>query len=207
MTQDEIKALNDAITTGGDTLTNYITGLNPTEPQQAEITLDGVKKFLNENEDGKKYLQSYSDGKVTAGIETFKKNNLQKLVDEQYKKLHPEQDPKDKEMADMKAEIAKIKADSLRKDNANMALKSLTEKKLPTELVNFIVGADEETTNKNLETLTNIFNNYAESVKTGFTKDNGYVPPTDKKTPTSEDQKAYEAAKAQMEKIMGIKLT
>lgn len=40
MTQEELKALNEAVTKGGDTLTNYVKGLKATEP---EIKLDGVK--------------------------------------------------------------------------------------------------------------------------------------------------------------------
>ncbi|AGK98110.1 DUF4355 domain-containing protein [Clostridium pasteurianum] len=182
MTGDEIKALTEAITKGGDELTNYIKGLTPTEPQA--ITLNGVTKFLAENEDGKKYLQSYADSKVTNGVQTaidnFKKDKLPGLIDEEYKKKYPEADPKDKTLADLQAKIAKIEADSLRKDLTNKALKTLTEKKLPSELADFVVGNDEDATSKNLETLTNLFNKYGETVKTEFAKTSGsYKPPKD----------------------------
>lgn len=209
MTGEEIQALTDAVTKGGDELTNYVKGLTATEPQA--ITLDGVTKFLAENEDGKKYLQSYADSKVTNGVQTaienFKKDKLPGLVDEEYKKKYPEADPKDKALADMKAEIEKMKTDSLRKDLTNKALKTLTEKKLPSELADFIVGNDEDTTNKNLETFANIFNQYSEAVKTDFVKTSGsYKPPKDDHKPTDEETKALNDAKATMEKIMGIKL-
>ena len=210
MTQDEIKALTDAVTAGGDTLTNYITGLKPTEPQPTEITLDGVKKFLTDNKDGKSSLQSHTDTEVTKGIQTaienFKKDKMPGLIDEEIDKRYPKQDPKDKALADLQAKFAKMEADNLRKDLTNKALKTLAEKKLPSELADFVVGTDEDSTNKNLETLTNIFSNYAENVKTNFAKDSSYVPPKEEHKPTSEEQKAYDSAKAQIEKISGIKL-
>ncbi len=208
MNSEEIAALSTAVTAGGDTLTNYIKCLTPTEPQA--ITLDGVKKFLTENEDGKKHIQSLTDTQVTKGIETainnFKKDKLPSLIDEEYKKKYPEADPKDKALADLQAKIAKIEADSLRKDLTNKALKTLTEKKLPSQLADFIVGNDEDTTTKNLETLTNIFNQYGEDVKTNFAKTNGsYKPPKEKDKPTDEETKALNDAKTIMEKTMGIK--
>lgn len=207
MTGEEIKALTEAVTKGGDELTNYVKGLTATEPQT--ITLDGVKKFLSENEDGKKHIQSITDSNVTKGIQTamdnFKKDKLPGLVDEEYKKKYPEADPKDKALADLQAKIAKMEADSLKKDLTNKALKTLTEKKLPSELADFIVGNDEDTTNKNLETLTNIFNQYSEAVKTDFAKTSGsYKPPKDEYKPTDEETKALNDAKSIIEKTMGI---
>lgn len=174
MTQEEIKALNEAVTKGGDTLTNYVKGLKATEP---EIKLDGVKKFLEENDEGKTYLQSVADKRVTEGIETFKKNNLQSLVDIEYKKQHPDADPKDTELAKMKAQLEQMQKDTARKELTNKALKVAAEKKLPTELVDFVVGPDENTTTKNLETLSDIFSKHDEALKTEILKGNAYIPP------------------------------
>ena len=46
-----------------------------------EITFDSVKSYLENKEDGKMYLQKFADSKVTAGIKTWKENNLQKIID------------------------------------------------------------------------------------------------------------------------------
>lgn len=208
MNSEEITALSTAVTAGGDALTNYIKGLTPTEPQA--ITLEGVKKFLVENEDGKKHVQSLTDSQVTKGIETainnFKKDKLPSLIDEEYKKKYPEADPKDKALLDLQHEMAGMKAENLRKDLTNKTLKTLTEKKLPSQLIDLVVGNDEDSTTKNLETITNILNQYGEDVKTNFAKTSGsYKPPKEKDKPTDEETKALNDAKAIMEKTMGIK--
>ncbi|WP_297428906.1 DUF4355 domain-containing protein [Clostridium sp.] len=208
MTSEEIKALTDAVTAGGDALTTYVAGLKPSEGNP--INLDGVKKFLDESDDGKRYLQAYGDKRVndgiTTAIEKFKKEKMPSLLDEEIKKRFPEADPKDKAIAELKAEMEAMKASNLKKDLTNKALKTLTENKLPSQLADFIVGNDEETTNKNLETLTNIFNQYGESVKTDFAKSGAYNPPKGNPKPTDEEAKAINDAKSIMEKAMGIKL-
>lgn len=197
MTQEEIKALTDAVTKGGDTLTNYVKGLKATEP---EIKLDGVKKFLEENDDGKTYLQSIADKRVTDSIETFKKKNLQSLVDTEYKKQHPDADPKDTKLAEMEKKLEQMQKDTEKKELTNKALKIATEKKLPTELVDFVVGADEDSTNKNLETLAKVFSAHDEAIKTDILKDNTYKPGGQ-----GGAEPTVEAAQAQINSAFGIK--
>ena len=60
------------------------------------ITLDAVKDFVTNNEDGQKYLQSYGDKRVTDGIKTWKDKNLQTIINDEVlkatgKKKTPEQ--------------------------------------------------------------------------------------------------------------------
>lgn len=174
MTQDEIKALTEAVTKGGDTLTNYVKGLKPINP---DVTLDGVKKFLAEDESGKSYLQSETDKRVTDGIETFKKKNLQKLIDEEYKKQHPEADPKDTKLAEMEKKLEDIQKEAIRKDLTNKALKVMTEKKLPVDLVDYFIGTDETATMANLNGFAKILEAHDKGVKEDLLKQNQYTPP------------------------------
>lgn len=196
MTQEEIKALTEVVTKGGDTLTNYIKGLKATEP---EIKLDGVKKFLEENDEGKTYLQSIADKRVTDGIETFKKNNLQGLVDAEYKKQHPDADPKDTEIAKLKKQFEDMQKEASRKELTNKALKVAQEKKLPTELVDYFIDADDDATKKNLETLTNVLSKHDEALKTEILKD------TYKPGGKGGAEPTIEATQAQMNSIFGVK--
>lgn len=60
------------------------------------LTLDEVKNFIDTNEDGKKYLESYGDKRVTDGIKTWKDKNLQTIINDEVlkatgKKKTPEQ--------------------------------------------------------------------------------------------------------------------
>jgi hypothetical protein len=141
------------------------------------LTLDAFKNKVSTDAAFKSFMDSEKDKHLQKGIETYKTNNLQKLVDEEYKKQHPEADPKDTKLAEMERKIQQMEKDTLKKDLTNKALKFATEKKLPVELIDFIVGNDEAATTANLEKLAQIFTTHDESIKKEILKDNTYVPP------------------------------
>ncbi|OAA90714.1 DUF4355 domain-containing protein [Clostridium coskatii] len=163
------------------------------------LTLDNFKSKLESDSNFKSFMDSEKDKHLQKGIDTFKTNNLQKLVDEEYKKQHPEADPKDTEIAKLKKQFEDMQKESLKKDLTNKALKTMTEKKLPTDLVNFIVGVDEDSTNKNLETLEKVFNSHDEAIKTEILKDGTYKPGGQGGEPTEE------AVKGQINSAFGLK--
>lgn len=158
----------------------FVQGLNP-------INLERVEAFVRTDKEGKSWLDSVKDKHFSKALETWKANNLQKLLDEKIKELYPEEDPKDVELKKMKQEIEKMKAETLRKELTNKALKVAQEKKLPTDLIDYFIGKDEETTLKNLEVLEQTFNKHIENLIEERLK-NGYKPPKDNaKTLTIED--------------------
>jgi hypothetical protein len=187
---DEVKAYFD---TNKDTeeIKNYIGGLNP-------VTTDRANAFLN-TEDGKKLLQPKLDTYHNKGLESWKTNNLDTLVAAKVKELHPDADPKDLALNKLQAQLDKMQGDSARKDLTNKTLKQFQEKKLPAELVDFIIGADEDATSKNLEMLTALFAKHDEAIKTEFAKSNSYTPPNTKGNLGKEE----EAARAEIAKFMG----
>ncbi len=149
-----------------DDYNNYIGGF---------VTADRVSKYL-ETDDGKKLLQPTLDKYHTKGLETWKSNNLQKLVDDEVKKRFPEADPKDTELAKIKHELEQMKQESTRKELTNAALKTATEKHLPIELVDYFIGMDTETTAKNLEILEKVFNQSVSASVDEKIKGTSHVP-------------------------------
>ncbi len=141
------------------------------------LTLDSFKEKVASDKDFKAYLDSEKDMHHNKALKTWQDNNLQKLVDEEVKKRFPDADPKDTKIKELELKFEKMQKEATHKDLTNKALKTLTEKKLPTDLVNFIVGKDEDDTNKNLETLTNIFSAHDEAIKTEILKNTSYTPP------------------------------
>ena len=154
-----------------DEVKNYVGGF---------ISPDRVENFLN-TDDGKKLLQPKLDKYHTKGLETFKVQTLPKLVDEQFKKLHPDADPKDSRIAELEAKFEAAQMESTRKDLKNSALKIATDKKLPIDLVDYFLGQDEDTTISNLNKLSEIFSKHDEEIKSEFAKGNSYTPPNGKK--------------------------
>ncbi|HBV88309.1 MAG TPA: hypothetical protein DEF42_17090 [Desulfosporosinus sp.] len=169
MTLEEIKAYLEANKENAD-VKAYLDSF------KVQPTLEVFKSKLGEP-DFKSFMDSEKDKHLTKGIETFKTNNLDALVTAKIKELYPDTDPKDKAIADMKAEIAQMKAEASHKERINTALKIATEKKLPVELVDYMIGQDDETTINNLTNLEKIFSSHVEKVVTER-MGNGYVPPS-----------------------------
>lgn len=146
----------------------YINGL---------LTADRLDKFL-ETDAGKKYLQPKLDSYHAKGLESWKSNNLSKEVEKLYKQKHPDADPKDAELAEVKAELERMKRENTRKDLKNKALSYFNEKKLPADLVDFILGDDEESTNANIKRFEKGYSSSLSAAVEAKIKDNSYTPPS-----------------------------
>jgi hypothetical protein len=165
---------------------------------KVQPTLEAFKAKLNDA-DFKSFMDSERDKHSTKSLETWKTNNLDSLVSAKVKELHPDADPKDLALNKLQAQFDKMQNDSLKKDLTNRTLKQFQEAKLPSELVDFMVGADEEATNKNLEMLTALFAKHDEAIKTEFAKGNSYTPPASTKGGLGKEE---EAARAEISKYM-----
>lgn len=108
------------------------------------ISVDKVEGFLKTYE-GKKLLQPILDRNFNKGLETWKTNNLEKLIDDEVKKRNPDQTPEQKKIAELEKLIEDEKSARMREALVNKALRVAKEKGLPDGIVDFFVGADEET--------------------------------------------------------------
>lgn len=170
------------------------------------LTLDAFKNKAENDKDFKAFMDSEKDKHSKKALETWKTNNLQKLIDDEYYKKHPDDKPKDPLLAKALEDAKKaneradqLEKENLRKDLTSKALKTMTEKKLPTDLVNFVVGQDEDTTKANLKTLTDVFSKHDEALKTEILK-GSYKPGGQGGAEPTE-----ETAKAQINSVFGIK--
>jgi Domain of unknown function (DUF4355) len=120
-------------------------------------TVEGVKGFL-ETEEGKKLIQPKLDAHFTKSLETWKANNLQKIVDDEIRKRNPQKTPEQIELEKLRKEIEDERRARNREALVNKALKIADEKSLPKDVIDFFVGEDEETTVTNLSKLEEAFN-------------------------------------------------
>lgn len=144
----------------------YLQGLS-------QVTPEGVKTYLD-TEDGKRLLQPKLDQYYTKGLETWKSNHLQKLIDEAVSKAtNPNETPEQKRIRELEEKIANSEAESLRKELKANALTHLSDKKLPTFLVDYLLGKDKEVTDQNLVKFEEVWNSQVQTVKDEILKDNG----------------------------------
>lgn len=156
---------------------NYIGGL---------MTADRVNAFLD-TEDGKKFIQPTLDKYHSKGLQSWQEKSLPKLIDDEVKKRFPESDPKDLKLAQIEQELEAMKQEATRKDLTNKALKLATEKGLPVEMIDYLVGNDEDTTTANLTTFEKVFNDKLSAGIEAKLKTNTHIPPENNKDNNNTD--------------------
>ena len=170
MELQDIKAFFETEGTTDEDVKAYLQGLS-------KVTVEGVEQFSN-SEDGKKWLQPKLDKNFTKGLDTWKTGNLQKLLDEAISKANPAETPEQKMIRDLTDRLNKKEADEKRQMLMNKGIMHADSKKLPKELVEFLLGDSEESTLANIDRLETIFSPYiAEQVTSKL--GGSYKPSTD----------------------------
>lgn len=121
------------------------------------VSADKVKGFL-ETEEGKKLLQPRLDQHFTKSLDTWKENNLEKIVEDEVSKRNPSKTPEQIEVEKLRKEIEAERAARNRETLVNKALKAADEKKLPKDVIDFFIGENEDSTLENLSKLEESFN-------------------------------------------------
>ncbi|NLK37656.1 MAG: DUF4355 domain-containing protein [Epulopiscium sp.] len=170
MNFEEVKAFLESTEGKTKEVTDYLQGIVP-------VTIARIEDFVS-TPDGKSWLDSAKDKHLQKGLETWKTNNLESLLDEEVKKRFPEKDPKDIEMEKLKNEIVEMKQSREKEILTNQAMKLANEKGLPLDLVGFFIGADEESTVSNLKALEDTFNISVQKGLEERLKANSYTPPS-----------------------------
>ena len=116
------------------------------------VSADKVKGFLDTDE-GKRLIQPRLDANFSKGLETWKQNNLDKIIEEEVNKRNPQKTPEQIELEKLRKEIEDERKARNRESLVNKALKVADEKKLPKGIIDFFIADDEENTLTNLSKL------------------------------------------------------
>lgn len=121
----------------------FVEGLKP-------VSVETVKDFVENNEEGKKLLNTLTDQRVTKGIESWKQNNLQKTLDDEIAKRYPPETEEAKRLRELEKRLSEQENTIKKKDLLTAAIKKAGEKGLPINIIDRLLGDDEESTEKNL---------------------------------------------------------
>jgi DNA repair exonuclease SbcCD ATPase subunit len=113
------------------------------------VSTDKVKGFLD-TEEGKKLLQPRLDQNFHRGLETWKTNNLESIIEEEVKKRNPDKTPEQKKIEELEKKIQDAENARVRGELVNKAFKVADEKSLPKDVIDFFIGEDEDKTLENL---------------------------------------------------------
>ena len=139
------------------------------------MTPEGVNAFLD-TEAGRKLLQPKLDQHFTKGLETWKEKTLPTLLEEEIKKRFPAETEEQKRLRKLEEELAKERQARVKSELINKATTLATQKGLPVELVAYFVGQDEESTTNNLTALENIWQQHLQKAVEEKFKESGRTP-------------------------------
>ena len=123
------------------------------------IGLDQFKQVLEGNKEVKAYYQSALDSGIGKGVATFKEKTLPKIIEEELKKANnKKKTPEQIELEELKAKFEALEKEKTKADMTSKYTKVLTEKGLNTDLINFVLGENDETTTQNIESIEKIIN-------------------------------------------------
>lgn len=131
------------------------------------INLEAFRKFAEANDEGKKFLNSYADSRVTGALKTYEEKTLiEKLKaheEEVKKKYEVKETPEQKVLKEMQDKLLKMEMDS-RKDKLKLhAITKAKEAKLPEFLIDHVDGESEEVVNTKIESLSKRWSETLES--------------------------------------------
>ena len=151
--------------------------LQKIEGVQKAYTLEDFKKQLSDNPEVKAYYQSSLDSGIGKGVASFKEKTLPKIIEEEVKKAsNKNKSPEQLKIEELEQKLIQIEKDKAKAEMSSKYTKVLSEKGLSSDLLTFILGADDETTDKNIETITNIINNNVSERVKGKITENPPIP-------------------------------
>ena len=163
----------------------------------SKLNVEDITGIL-QGEVGKAYMTSHDESVRSKADETFKNGKMQEEIKKAVeaatnKKKTPEQE----ELEKLKKQFEESQAELTKERTMNKLSATLKEKELPVELAQFAYGdGQEETINKNIDTLQGILNNAIDSGVKAKLGTSSYTPPADAQT---------NALNAQIASAIGVK--
>lgn len=144
------------------------------------IGLDQFKQVLEGNKEVKAYYQSALDSGIGKGVATFKEKTLPGIIEEELKKANnKKKTPEQIELEELKAKFEALEKEKTKADMTSKYTKVLTEKGLNADLINFVLGENDETTTQNIESIEKIINGAVDNGVKNKLSSSSYTPPSE----------------------------
>lgn len=150
-----------------------------------KITIDDYKSLLEKNAEIKGYYTSDMDSKISKAInshdEKFMKEKYPQLLQEELKKYsNKDKTPEQIKLEELQAQLDNMQKEKSRTDLAVKYQKILSEKGLPVDLTDYILGdGNEDNINANIEKFSTMFSTITDTKVNEKLMNNSYVPPKD----------------------------
>ena len=164
---EELMAYVDVKEGKEDELVDYLRG--------KMLTPEGIKKYLEKaivsdpTTEERRTVQPFLDKYHNKGLESWKKNHLESIIEDEVTKRNPGETPEQKRIRALEQKLEEAERKEKQSRLKSFASDLATQKNLPLDLVGFFVGPDETATEQNIETLDRVVGEHIESqVKARF---------------------------------------
>ncbi|PEA53430.1 hypothetical protein CON64_18480 [Bacillus pseudomycoides] len=153
-----------------------------TQPELVEglaksfLTSEKVGTFLD-TEEGKKIVQPKLDSHFSKSLDTWKNNNLQRIINEEVTKRNPSETAEQKAMREMEQRLNQMDKERQMSEMKTLGIQLASERKLPSALVPFMVTDTDSQTRSNIDTLELEFKSAVERAVEERLKSAGTTPP------------------------------
>ena len=152
------------------------------QPTPPVFGVEDFKKFM-ETDEGRKVLNPMFDKRVSTAIETWKSNNIEKVINDELVKRGYVQTDEQKKMLELQNEIASIKKERDVAEKRAVALAELNAQGLNASLLDYIPQDSEESIRNGVTTFKSILDDLVAQEVKKKTAGTG-AKPKDVKQPT-----------------------
>ncbi|GKX65830.1 DUF4355 domain-containing protein [Inconstantimicrobium mannanitabidum] len=143
-----------------------------------KLTLEDFKQILENNKEIKGYNQSQIDSAVSKGVESFKTKKMPTYIEEAIKaKSNEGKTPEQLKLEELQNQLDSMQKEKTRAEMQNKFTKVLGEKGLSTDLIDFVLGNDDDSTNANIEKIGSIITSLTDNKVKDKLSNSSYVPP------------------------------
>ncbi len=169
MLKNELLELIKKIPEDGEILDSLkgIEGLANSSIDYSKLTIEDYKNILENNKEIKGYWTSEKDSVISKAIDShdkkFMAEKLPKLVEDELKKKSNEGLTEEQiQLKELQKQIETMKFEKQRAELSSKYSKTLAEKKLPSDLIDFVLSDNEEVINSNISKFETMMKSYVD---------------------------------------------
>ncbi|EGT4067958.1 DUF4355 domain-containing protein [Clostridioides difficile] len=143
-----------------------------------KLTIEEFRELINNDANFKAIIDSEKNKYHSEALENFKKKDMQTLISaEVLKRTGANETEEQKAIRELRESLNKLEKEKQYAEKVSKYKDILVEKKIPTNLIEYLLSDDDDKTNANIEIFENSMKQYVQSKVDERIKDGSYVPP------------------------------
>ncbi|EGT3856574.1 DUF4355 domain-containing protein [Clostridioides difficile] len=143
-----------------------------------KLTIEEFRELINNDANFKAIIDNEKNKYHSEALENFKKKDMQTLISaEVLKRTGANETEEQKAIRELRESLDKLKKEKQYAEKVSKYKDILVEKKIPTNLIEYLLSDDDDKTNANIEIFENSMKQYVQSKVDERIKDGSYIPP------------------------------